>query len=56
MTHIVPKSGTTGATLVAYAVPDKYKLVVIGSRGLGAVKQCAKCGLAFLAKDNSLRK
>ena len=41
VTHIVPKYGTHGAVLVAYAEPTKFKLLAIGSRGLGAVKLCA---------------
>ena len=40
MTHIVPKAGTHGATLVAYAEADKFKMIVVGSRGLGAFRLC----------------
>ena len=41
VTHVVPKSGNHGAVLVAYAEPTKFKLLAVGSRGLGAVKLCA---------------
>ena len=40
-THIVPRNGNTGAHLVACAGQDEVKLIVLGSRGLGAFKQCA---------------
>ena len=45
VTHIVPKSGKHSATLVAYAEPTKFKLLAVGSRGLGAVKLCVHCPL-----------
>ena len=46
-THIVPKTGNTGAHLVACAGQNKVKLIVLGSRGVGAFKQCAMLSPLF---------
>lgn len=53
VTHIVPKTGVSGATLTAYAEPDKFKLLVVGSRGLGAFRLCAGLRLFLLTLSTS---
>ena len=42
VTHVAPKTGVSGATLTAYAEPDKCKLLVVGSRGLSAFRLCGE--------------
>lgn len=41
--HVLPTPdvASVGATIAEFAQPSKFKLLVVGSRGMGAIRSCA---------------